>query len=636
MRNSGTMALLFIVGVLAVRAVAAFASPCGGDCNVDAVTSVNELVTCVNIGLGVSEHAACTSCDQGNDGVVAIDDLVDAVGRAVGGCQTSFVEAASGVAELTADAASGYQVLDFGYLGSAAALRRGDERYDGSGEGFAACIECPGGGEVSSYDCASANGRSTMTVELDGCSDGANTRTGKLELEVADAAFCRSCRVLPGAAGAQTFSEYSQVGLDGKVIQIPDVLSEAFTTKDEGCLGPDRPDKTSRVDGIMRVIGPDTDVSFMLDSLTVELSSALITRNLCQAATRLSGGIQVEDAVNDRRFLQKESGLLITETTQPGGARETTIDTLRGGSLEVDCFGGEIQYTTLEGFFFPDGADCATAGRMQVAFPGARSLSEIRATKTGGLAFDFDSDGSVDSEVESCRESSLAQCRVELPQSRPPAEPVPTGKVVVASDERPLTDLAFTRAPDTDTFAANLAAWFTDGKPGRIHAYSRSFGVTQFFLSELMAERGHTFTTGTNLPFNLPTLMGFDAIYSALQAPGIDLDILSTYVRGGGNVYIAAGTSQDAVATADFWRPFLQRFGLALEDRIDIQMGIFSITSSHPIFDGVSDLYHDGGQGVLALDSRAEIIAYFDGIGLYGVYPASESMVGSRSSIVDR
>jgi hypothetical protein len=126
--------------------------------------------------------------------------------------------------------------------------------------------------------------------------------------------------------------------------------------------------------------------------------------------------------------------------------------------------------------------------------------------------------------------------------------------------------------------------------------------------------------------------MGFDAIYSALQAPGIDLDILSTYVRAGGGVYIAAGTSQDAGATADFWRPFLERFGLGLDSTISIRIGNVPISSAHPIFVGVDALYHDGGQSVLVLDSRAEIIATSDGIGLFGAYPAGESIVGSRSS----
>jgi hypothetical protein len=366
------------------------------------------------------------------------------------------------------------------------------------------------------------------------------------------------------------------------------------------------------------VVGPDTDVSFLSSDLTIELTSVPIARVFCQAATRLTGTMQVEDAVNDRRFLQTARDLLTTETNLPGGVRETTIDTLRGGSVEVDCLGGEIQIATLEAFSFPDEAECATAGRMQVAFATTRSLSEIQATKTGGLAFDFDSDERIDAEVASCNDASLSQCRVELPESRPPAQSVPTGRIVLASDERPLTNLGFTNAPDTTTFVDNLAAWFTDGQSGRFHAYSTSLGLLQSSLAQAMAEAGHTWTTGTDLSFDITTLMAFDGIFTALDAPGLDLDVLSTYVRSGGNVYVAAGTAQDAGATADFWRPFLQRFGLDLEDQIRIRSGNVPITSSHPVFEGVSALYHDGGQGVVAIDSRAEIIATSDGIGLFG------------------
>jgi hypothetical protein len=264
---------------------------------------------------------------------------------------------------------------------------------------------------------------------------------------------------------------------------------------------------------------------------------------------------------------------------------------------------------------------------MQVAFARGRRVVQIEATEGGGLAFDFDSDGTFDDEVPDCNDPSLSQCRVELPQLRPPAQPLPTGKLVVASDERPLTNLAFTTVPDTVAFVANLALWFTDGEAGRFHAYSNNLGLLQSSLAEVMSDEGHTWTTGTDLPFTIATLLAFDGIFSALNAPGIDLDVLTTYVRGGGSVYIAAGTSQDAKTTTDFWRPFLQRFGLDLEVQINVRSGIVPISSSHPIFAGVTALYHDGGQGVLATDSRAELIACSDGICLFGAYPGRESIV---------
>jgi hypothetical protein len=459
-----------------------------------------------------------------------------------------------------------------------------------------------------------------MTAVLDACSDGLDTRSGKLELRVDDSVFCRSCQIGLQVSGTQVFTDYSQVGPDGKVIQIPDVLSEDFNTVGEGCLGPGQLNKKSILDGTLHLIGPQTDTSFIFSRLTLETESVIFLRQFCRTIMRQSGNIQVEDAVNDRRFSHESKGLVTTETPLGNGTRATTIDTLRDGSFQVDCLGGEVQLTTLEAFAFSEDAECATAGRMEVAFGGGQSVSQIVATETGGLAFDFDSDGEIDEEVSDCNAPSLSQCRVELPALRPPAEPVPTGKIVVANDERILTNLGFATAPDTVTFVDNLTAWFTDGQAGRFHAYSTNLGLLQSSLAEVVAESGHTWTTGTDLPFDIATLAAFDGIFSALDAPGLDLDVLSTYVRGGGNVYIAAGTSQNASGTADFWRPFLQRFGLDLEGQIGIRSGNVPITSSHPIFNGVSALYPDGGQGVVAIDSRAEIIAVSGDIGLFGVF----------------
>jgi hypothetical protein len=466
-----------------------------------------------------------------------------------------------------------------------------------------------------------------MTAVLDGCSDGVRTRTGELKLEVDDAAFCRTCELLVGVSGMQTLIGYSAVEPDGTVIQIPGVLTEEFTITGRGCLGPARPDKASALDGTLRMIGPQADVSFSLNRLTLVTASTVVERQQCELTVRQNGIIQVEDAVHDRRFLQTSRGFVLTETAGLDGAREVTLDTPRGGSFQVDCLGGDVQLETLKPLSFAAGAECASGGLMQVAFARGTRVVQIQATEAGGLAFDFDSDGTIDDEVLDCNDPSLSQCRVELPQLRPRAEPMPTGRIIVASDERPLTDLGFTSAPDTAAFVANLAAWFTNGNAGRFHAYSKNPGLLQSSLAAVMAEKGHTWTTGTNLPFITPVLLAFDGIFSALDAPGIDLDVLTTYVRSGGNAYIAAGTSQDASGTADFWRPFLQRFGLDLEEQIDIRSGNVPITSSHPIFAGVSALYHDGGQGVLATDSRAELIACSDGICLFGAYPGGESIV---------
>jgi hypothetical protein len=62
------------------------ASVCGGDCNVDGVVSIDELVTAVRIDLGEAGGALCAAVDLNSDGEVSVDELVASVSHALDGC----------------------------------------------------------------------------------------------------------------------------------------------------------------------------------------------------------------------------------------------------------------------------------------------------------------------------------------------------------------------------------------------------------------------------------------------------------------------------------------------------------------------------------------------------------------------
>ena len=55
-----------------------------GDCNDDTRVAVNELVSCVNIALGLERLETCVGADPNEDGRVSVDELVDAVGDSLG------------------------------------------------------------------------------------------------------------------------------------------------------------------------------------------------------------------------------------------------------------------------------------------------------------------------------------------------------------------------------------------------------------------------------------------------------------------------------------------------------------------------------------------------------------------------
>lgn len=59
---------------------------CAGDCNGDQQVTVDELITAVNIALGLRPIDDCVVSDSNLDRQVTIDELLTAVNRALAGC----------------------------------------------------------------------------------------------------------------------------------------------------------------------------------------------------------------------------------------------------------------------------------------------------------------------------------------------------------------------------------------------------------------------------------------------------------------------------------------------------------------------------------------------------------------------
>ena len=62
------------------------APECTGDCNVDQVVTINELITAVTIALGTEPLAQCERADASHDGTVSITELITAVSYSLNGC----------------------------------------------------------------------------------------------------------------------------------------------------------------------------------------------------------------------------------------------------------------------------------------------------------------------------------------------------------------------------------------------------------------------------------------------------------------------------------------------------------------------------------------------------------------------
>lgn len=85
-RYCSAVLVMVVILVLACRATAQY---CIGDCDGDGRVTVNELITGVNVGLGVDELDACRSidCNARFPGIlIPINCMVAAVSNALEGC----------------------------------------------------------------------------------------------------------------------------------------------------------------------------------------------------------------------------------------------------------------------------------------------------------------------------------------------------------------------------------------------------------------------------------------------------------------------------------------------------------------------------------------------------------------------
>ncbi len=198
------------------------------------------------------------------------------------------------------------------------------------------------------------------------------------------------------------------------------------------------------------------------------------------------------------------------------------------------------------------------------------------------------------------------------------------GKIVVNHDEWPLGDFSYSVSTpgSVDRFVRNVAGWFTGGGPGNFLAYSNNFGLTGTSLAATMAAAGHTWTVSTAVPVSLASFQAYDAVF--LGGVAVDNNVLISYVNAGGKVYVMGGTGIGGpAAEAALWNAFLNNFGLNyVGTAYNLIKGVIPPTSGHPIFAGVTDMYHDNGNTVTELNASDPKTDIFDG-GMFGVYDGS-------------
>lgn len=199
------------------------------------------------------------------------------------------------------------------------------------------------------------------------------------------------------------------------------------------------------------------------------------------------------------------------------------------------------------------------------------------------------------------------------------------GKIFVAHDEWAISDYGYALTRESARrLTLNLASWFTGGRPGRFLSYSNFYGLIGQEIASTLTAAGHSWTVDMSLPLTLATLLQYDAVF--VGGDEVDNSVLIDYVRAGGGVYVEGGTGLGGnVWEAAHWNTFLHAFGLGLGSPYDTSRlpGVYTVLSSSPIFQGVTELYEQVGNPVLKLDPLdpyVQILVPYDGHALFATY----------------
>lgn len=187
----------------------------------------------------------------------------------------------------------------------------------------------------------------------------------------------------------------------------------------------------------------------------------------------------------------------------------------------------------------------------------------------------------------------------------------------VANDDWTLSDAGFTNAsPSTANYARNVANWFTGNVHGNFLVHSNNFGLTGATLENTMLAAGHSWYPFTGL-LSPEQMMAYDGLFIGGDEYPISIADVLAYYQAGGNVYVLGGTS----GTAAF-NPLLQACGLQFGSSFNTIAGNVAISSTHPVFAGVTALYQANGTSITDLDplKPGVVIVSQGGQGLYAVH----------------
>jgi hypothetical protein len=396
---------------------------CPGDCNLDGIVAINELLLGVNFFLAGLPPSGCDELDDDRDGVLRVNELVLAVVKALGPCRLTDDAAAEAAGQGAVGAADGFDIID---LGSAAA-GSGDSGDDAALMGaFSPATtsgtpgrECPAGG-TRDETCEIRSGAAQLRVVFDRCASTTDALSividGRMVRTVDDRKFCDTRIIGDGVAVIDAFTDFRQTvqranqGGPDTVFELSGTFTRRVRFDGSGCAGRNA---SERFDGdiAFRCSPGGTsaagcpvegrDLALTARALSV-IRAASGETGACDRIKTLIGRLESQDGISGQRFDAVYRQLVVVSEARLDGT-----DVQLQGGLALDCL-GEVSITTEVPLRRSPAQRCPAAGLLQIRLPdGAEHAVRYRG---GGVEIDLDGDGKGDLEAESCEDPGLARC----------------------------------------------------------------------------------------------------------------------------------------------------------------------------------------------------------------------------------
>jgi hypothetical protein len=393
---------------------------CPGDCNLNGIVTIDELLRGVNFLLAGEAPEGCDELDDDRNGQVVVNEMIRAVLEALNGCRFTGDDAAEATAGAAAGVVDSFQVLDIGSAAAGGAGSSGSAASqfffaDTSGSAAGQAPPCGAGGTVEE-SCASDAQSSRLTITFSDCRTASGKRLelirdGRLVRTVDDGLYCSTRQFADGARVNEELTGFRQaIAIDGEiVIDFIGTFMRDFIPDGTSCAGRTG---TERYDGSMTLrcaaVGETTacppegrDVTLVARGLTVVRAAAPVGAG-CARARTLLGRLELRDAISGQAFDAVYRQFVVRDVTGM-----TSIPIELQGALALDCL-GELSINTEIPLLRAANERCPSNGLL---FPRLADGTEPALRyQRGALQIDLDGDGSDDVKADSCEDPLLAQC----------------------------------------------------------------------------------------------------------------------------------------------------------------------------------------------------------------------------------